>query len=154
MRAAVFFILPVLLDPVSASQSGGSQPRVAADCRESSECRQLALEAAERHDYETFHDLAWRAVQKGPRQDPALMYLLARAQALSGRPHDALVMIQRLARRATDVSNLEVQRLLFECAQRMGVRRPVRLLRSREHMMPMVFGTRVGGDVSESSGTC
>src|SRR5438034_10656566 len=109
MRAAVFFILPVLLDPVSASQSGGSQPRVAADCRESSECRQLALEAAERHDYETFHDLAWRAVQKGPRQDPALMYLLARAQALSGRPHDALVMIQRLAEMggASDASTNE-----------------------------------------------
>jgi beta-lactamase regulating signal transducer with metallopeptidase domain len=55
----------------------------------------------------------------------------------------AQVMIQRLARRATDVSTPELQRLLFECAQRMGVRRPVRLLRSREHMMPMVFGTRV-----------
>jgi beta-lactamase regulating signal transducer with metallopeptidase domain len=55
----------------------------------------------------------------------------------------AQVMIRRLARRATDVNTPELQRLLFECAQRMGVRRPVRLLRSREHMMPMVFGTRV-----------
>jgi beta-lactamase regulating signal transducer with metallopeptidase domain len=55
----------------------------------------------------------------------------------------AHIMIQRLARRATDVSKPELQRLLFECAQRMGVQRPVRLLRSREHMMPMVFGTRI-----------
>jgi hypothetical protein len=55
----------------------------------------------------------------------------------------AQVMIQRLARRLTDVSHPDVQRLLSECAQRMGVRRPVRLLRSREYMMPMVFGTRV-----------
>ena len=55
----------------------------------------------------------------------------------------AQVMIQRLARRATDVNTPALQRLLCECARRMGVRRPVRLLRSREHMMPMVFGTRV-----------
>src|SRR6266849_8136871 len=66
-------------------------------CTEWRDCRQLALAAADRGEYETFHDLAWRAVQTGPPKDPALMLLLARAQALSGRPHDALVMIQRLA---------------------------------------------------------
>src|SRR5436190_22810224 len=66
-------------------------------CHEWRECRALALAAAEQHEYETFHDLAWRAVQTGPPKDPALMYLLARAQALSGRPHDAPIMIQRLA---------------------------------------------------------
>lgn len=66
-------------------------------CREWRDCRQLALAAADRGDNETFHDLAWRAVQTGPPKDPALMYLLARAQALSGRPHDALIMLQRLA---------------------------------------------------------
>ena len=69
-----------------------------ADCQEWHECRQQALDAAERQDYERFHDLAWRAVQTGPKNDPALMYLLARAQSLSGRPSDALVMLQRLAR--------------------------------------------------------
>jgi len=68
-----------------------------AGCTDWHDCRQQALAAAERGDFETFHDLAWRAVQKGPRQDPALMYLLARAQALSGRPHDSLIMLQRLA---------------------------------------------------------
>jgi hypothetical protein len=66
-------------------------------CTEWHHCRELALAAADRGDYETFHDLAWRAVQTGPLKDPALMYLLARAQALSGRPHDALIMLQRLA---------------------------------------------------------
>jgi len=70
-------------------------PRI--DCRAWQECRQLALDAAGRQDYETFHDLAWRAVQTGPKNDPALMELLARAQSLSGRPGDALVMLQRLA---------------------------------------------------------
>jgi hypothetical protein len=72
-----------------------SQPRV--ECRAWQECRQLALDAAARQDFETFHDLAWRAVQTGPKNDSALMYLLARAQSLSGRPGDALVMLQRLA---------------------------------------------------------
>jgi hypothetical protein len=61
------------------------------------DCRELALAAADRGEYEAFHDFAWRAVQTGPARDPALMYLLARAQALSGRPHDALVMLDRLA---------------------------------------------------------
>ena len=66
-------------------------------CTEWHQCRELALAAADRGEYEAFHDLAWRSVQTGPRNDPALMYLLARAQALSGRPHDALIMLQRLA---------------------------------------------------------
>jgi hypothetical protein len=72
-----------------------AQPR--ADCKEWQECRQLALEAAERQDYERFHDLAWRTMQTGPKNDPPIMYMLARAQSLSGRPGDALVMLQRLA---------------------------------------------------------
>ena len=67
-------------------------------CRDWRQCQQLALDAAGRSDYETFHDLAWRTVQLGPRQDPALMFMLARAQCLSGRPHDALVMLQRIAK--------------------------------------------------------
>ena len=66
-------------------------------CTEWRECRAMALDAADRGEFETFHDLAWRAVQTGPRNDAALMLLLARAQALSGRPHDALVMLDRLA---------------------------------------------------------
>ena len=65
-------------------------------CADSPSCRDAALEASAREDFELFHDLAWRAVQKGRRNDPALMVLLARAQSLSGRPGDALVMLRRL----------------------------------------------------------
>jgi hypothetical protein len=68
-----------------------------AECADAAECRAKALEAASRSDYEQFHDFAWRAVQKGRPRDPELMYLLARAQAMSGRPGDALVMLRRLA---------------------------------------------------------
>jgi hypothetical protein len=74
-----------------------AQPARDFGCTEWRACRELALAAADRGDYETFHNLAWRAVQTGPPKEPALMYLLARAQALSGRPHDALIMLERLA---------------------------------------------------------
>jgi hypothetical protein len=65
-------------------------------CGDLAACRADAQAAAARGDFETFHDLAWRAVQKGKPNDPDLMQLLARAQALSGRPGDALVMLGRL----------------------------------------------------------
>jgi hypothetical protein len=68
----------------------------AATCREAADCRAEAQAAAARRDYEAFHDFAWRAVQKGKPNDPDLMHLLARAQALSGRPGDAIVMLGRL----------------------------------------------------------
>ena len=63
------------------------------------------MDAAAKEDYEAFHDLAWRAAQKSRPNDAELMYLLARAQSLSGRPGDALVMLRRLAQMgvATDV---------------------------------------------------
>jgi hypothetical protein len=51
----------------------------------------------ERKDFEAFHDLAWRAAQRGRPNDPDAMALIARAQSLSGRPGDALVMLRRLA---------------------------------------------------------
>ena len=77
---------------------GGTRQDAAAkpDCRSVADCRQLALAAASRQDFELFHDLAWRAVQLGPKNDPTLMYLLARAQSLSGRPNDAIVMLARI----------------------------------------------------------
>ena len=75
-------------------QLSAEQPAV---CSDAASCRQAAVEAAEQKDFEAFHDLAWRAVQKGRGNDPELMLLLARAQSLSGRPGDALVMLRRLA---------------------------------------------------------
>jgi hypothetical protein len=83
---AVFFVCLLLFSSQDAR-----------DCADVSSCRAAALEAAARRDYETFHDLAWRAVQRGRPSDPELMTLLARAQSLSGRPGDALVMLRRLA---------------------------------------------------------
>ena len=97
MRVApVVLLVSVAWRSAGGSPAGFQSPRDGG-CTEWHDCRQLALAAADRGEYETFHDLAWRAVQTGPPKDPALMYLLARAQALSGRPHDALVMLQRLA---------------------------------------------------------
>jgi hypothetical protein len=84
--------MPAILLLLALSVQGG-------ECADAAECRTKALDAASRSDYELFHDLAWRAIQKGPPRDPELMYLLARAQALSGRPGDALVMLRRLAER-------------------------------------------------------
>lgn len=91
LGAALALVLSLASARVAVPQTA------AADCAEWHDCRQQALAAADRGDFETFHDLAWRAVQKGPPRDASLMYLLARAQALSGRPHDALVMLGRLA---------------------------------------------------------
>jgi hypothetical protein len=69
------------------------------ECADVSDCRTQAEAAAASGNYERFHDLAWRAVQKGKPNDPDLMYVLARAQARSGRYDDALVMLGRLADR-------------------------------------------------------
>jgi hypothetical protein len=85
-------LLLLVLSAAVAGQDAPSKP----DCRAWQDCRQLAVDAAARQDFESFHDLAWRAVQLGPKNDPALMYLLARAQSLSGRPTDAIVMLERL----------------------------------------------------------
>jgi hypothetical protein len=95
MIVSLLLLATLTARPVAGSSTEFQPPRDGG-CKEWHECRRLALAAADRGEYETFHDLAWRAVQTGPSKDPALMYLLARAQALSGRPHDALVMLQRL----------------------------------------------------------
>lgn len=82
---------------------GHPQP---AACDDVASCRAAAVEAKERKDYEAFHNLAWLAYRKGKPDDPELMLLLARAQSLSGRPGDAIVMLERLSARgiATDAA--------------------------------------------------
>jgi hypothetical protein len=80
-----------------ATTAPGNPQAAATDCADVQSCRQAALDAAAAGDFEAFHDLAWRAAQKGRRNDPDLMYLVARAQSRSGRPGDALVMLRRLA---------------------------------------------------------
>jgi hypothetical protein len=94
--AAMAFVIGLAEGPIEA-MPGMAQASRQVDCADWRDCRQLALAAAAGGEFETFHNLAWRAVQKGPPKDPSLMYLLARAQALSGRAHDALVMLERLA---------------------------------------------------------
>ena len=78
-------------------------------CGDVSSCRAAALEAHSRKDFEAFHDLAWLAYRKGRADDPELMLMLARAQSLSGRPSDALVMLQRIIARGipTDAETSE-----------------------------------------------
>ena len=67
------------------------------ECADYQTCNRLAAEARERKDFDAYHDLAWKALRLSPKNDAAAMTQLARAQSLSGRPLDALVMLQRLA---------------------------------------------------------
>jgi hypothetical protein len=81
---------------LEASQNPeGSQ--AATECADWQTCQQRTKDALAEGAYESAHDLAWRTVQKGPKNAPELLYLLARAQSLSGRANDALVMLGRLA---------------------------------------------------------
>ena len=72
-------------------------PQPSPSCSDVEVCRAEALIAHAKKDYEAFHDLAWAAYNKGKKNDPELMLLVARAQSLSGRPGDALVMLERIA---------------------------------------------------------
>lgn len=94
MTVAVWLAAAVLAAPPPVDV----QPSALA-CSEWRDCRQQTLDALERGEHERAHDLAWRTVQAGPAGDADLMYLLARAQGLAGRPQDALVMLRRLAER-------------------------------------------------------
>lgn len=77
-------------------------------CSAPAECLTKALEAEARQAFEDFHTLAWRVMQTSTRRnDPAAMALLARAQSLSGRPGDALVMLRRLADMGVAVADAE-----------------------------------------------
>ena len=50
--------------------------------------------------------------------------------------------LRRFARRSTLIQDPDWTHVLAECAGVLGLRRPVRLLRSRERNVPMTFGTR------------
>jgi hypothetical protein len=97
----------VLVLVLTAPSVGAAFQASAAACATWQECRD-AVEAALAEDaFDRAHDLAWRAVQTGPKDDPALMFLLARAQSRAGRPQDALVMIRRLSERGVGTDALE-----------------------------------------------
>jgi hypothetical protein len=87
----------LLLSLVAAAPVDRSAVQGAPECTSWQACRDQVEAALAAESYERALDLAWRAAQRGPKEEPALMFLLARAQALAGRPHDALVMVRRLA---------------------------------------------------------
>jgi hypothetical protein len=88
-RRVVLLLCTVIVPPLAAQ----SPP----SCSTVEQCRQLAAEAITAGHFETAHDLAWLAYQKGSKQDPITLTLIARAQSLSGRGDDAFVMLKRLA---------------------------------------------------------
>jgi hypothetical protein len=108
-RRAPAALLILALGATAPRASAQSAP---AGCATADECRGQTEAAIAQGDFELAHDLAWRTMQRGPRNDSGLMYLLARAQALSGRPDDALVMLRRLAEMglAPDTSGDEFRR--------------------------------------------
>jgi hypothetical protein len=99
----VILVVVVVVVLLSASQE---QPT---PCSDRAACVTAAESALAAKDYERFHDLAWAAYRKGKGNDPELMLLVARAQSLSGRPLDALVMLERIAAlgAATDAATSE-----------------------------------------------
>ena len=70
MAIAVLALLIALSGGTVAALPAMFQSSPDGGCAEWRACRQLALAAAERGEYGTFHDLAWRAVQTGPPKDP------------------------------------------------------------------------------------
>jgi beta-lactamase regulating signal transducer with metallopeptidase domain len=78
--------------------------------------------------------LSWSAVVAGVYATGVVLMLIQLAMQRWS--------IRRLAREATDMRGFEWTHLSVECAQSLGLHRPVRLLRSRESSMPRAFGTR------------
>ena len=101
MLSSLCFALSVLYSVTTSIQPDSPTCTTAVDCR------QAANEALGREDYERFHSLAWRVVQTSKANDRDAMLLLARAQSLSGRAQDALVMLRRLADMGTAVVEAE-----------------------------------------------
>jgi beta-lactamase regulating signal transducer with metallopeptidase domain len=49
---------------------------------------------------------------------------------------------RRLASQATEIEDVDWKQIVDECRRSLGIGHPVRLLRSRQHTMPMVLGVR------------
>lgn len=92
-------LLLSLVAAAPSARSAAQSPSAAAECATWQACRDEVEAALAAESFERALDLAWRAAQRGPKDDPALMFLLARTQARAGRPQDALVMVRRLADR-------------------------------------------------------
>lgn len=108
VRSGTGAVLTILLGAGPWTSAAAAQS--SAECASLDGCRSASLEAEAAGEGERFHDLAWRVRRFAPQDDPSVMYLIARAQAASGRSADALVMLRRLAEAgvATDAAELEV----------------------------------------------
>jgi hypothetical protein len=102
--SVVFFVSFV---PFVSFVSVGARTQQPAECTTAPECREMTLAAIAAKDFERAHDLAWRVFQTSPRGNTDAMALLARAQSLSGRADDAVVMLQRLAAAGGRVEDVE-----------------------------------------------
>src|SRR4026207_1666421 len=83
--------LHLILTVCLSIQTPASSPP--AGCQDWQECRQQALDAVARHEYERFHDLAWRTVQTGPPRRPELLFLPAPAPGRRRRPARARAVV-------------------------------------------------------------
>jgi beta-lactamase regulating signal transducer with metallopeptidase domain len=71
----------------------------------------------------------------------AILYVVV-AFAMFMRLARQLWSVRRLGRKSSEVDDREWVTLMRDCAVALGIGRHVRLLRSREHSMPMAFGAR------------
>ena len=94
--------------------------------------------------------LVWRGGPRRPRprNDAALLFLVARAQSLSGRPHDAIVMLQRLLSRGIDLTDAE-SAMTSAGARARRVDGPRRAHSRNAH--PSLGGTHGPGEASSGS---
>lgn len=97
MRAPRVRVATASLLVAWVSGASGWRAQSPTQCAAWMTCSAEAVAAVQRKEFERFHDLAWRAVQLGPPRHPQLLYLLSRAQSLSGRTGDAIVTLERLA---------------------------------------------------------
>jgi hypothetical protein len=69
-------VLPIVLGAwLVLTGHAPPQPTAAADCSDWRECREHVEQAIASGDVDRAPDLAWRAVQRGPKDDAALMFL-------------------------------------------------------------------------------
>ncbi|MGE3277685.1 MAG: hypothetical protein AB7O67_21425 [Vicinamibacterales bacterium] len=89
--------MPALVPLFAAFLTLTAQAPAPAECAGVDACRAATEAAIAADDFEHAHDLAWRTFQAAGPKNPSVMFLLARAQALSGRAEDALIMLRRIA---------------------------------------------------------
>jgi beta-lactamase regulating signal transducer with metallopeptidase domain len=122
-------ILPTAaLEPIDAPRAAGVAPSIPV-----APARGVASVAVVPESNPIVARVPWAAMA-------ALLYVLG-LLTLSARLLVQRRMARHIARQATTVVDPEWTRLLAQCAARVGVERPVTLLRTREQLMPMTMGT-------------